>query len=246
MKIQRTNDYLEKIEEMYNLQKKLNDQTIKTDLWYQKYSPNGMKINWLRYAKMEASELIESFPIKHWKDINKKANFLNAKVELVDIWHFLLSKIIEEDLAYGRGVKGSIIKISTIFYESYKEYESFLIIEENHIKFCELFEKILCEFDLCLAEDSLSQFIQNSTINKFIKVNCALGLSFNDLYKLYIGKNCLNQLRQDNGYKEGTYKKIWFDNKEDNEIMYDLLAANENINYEFLYSQLEQIYKNLK
>ena len=238
-----SDNFLQKIEEMYYLQKRLNDQTTKTNLWYKGRSINGMKINWLRYAKMEVSELIESFPIKHWKDINKKINFLNGKIELVDIWHFLLSKIIEEDLLCEKDANKSIKTIAAIFEASYKKNHNFLIKEEDDIKYCEIFEKLLCEFDVCLAKDSITQKIKKSTLDNFIKVNCSLGLSFEELYKIYIGKNCLNQFRQDNGYKEGIYKKIWFDNKEDNEIMFEYL--NQDINYDLLYIKLEQIYKTI-
>ena len=43
------------------------------------------------------------------------------------------------------------------------------------------------------------------------------------LYRMYVGKNVLNFFRQDHGYKEGSYIKIW-DGREDNEHLSDLLV----------------------
>jgi hypothetical protein len=47
-------------------------------------------------------------------------------------------------------------------------------------------------------------------------------LDFDALYRHYVGKNVLNFFRQDHGYKDGTYKKIW-QGREDNEHLMDLL-----------------------
>jgi hypothetical protein len=45
----------------------------------------------------------------------------------------------------------------------------------------------------------------------------------NELYRQYVGKNVLNFFRQDHGYKEGTYNKIW-NGREDNEHLVDVLS----------------------
>lgn len=241
----RREDLLDKMDEIYKLQKKLNQETTKTDLWFLGYSSNGMRTNWIRYAKMEASELIESFPIKHWKEVKKTINFLNSKIELVDIWHFLMSKIIEDDLRFSNGANDTVQNLVTIFENSYIKYENILITEKNHILYCEIFEKVLSELDLCLAKDAIDMKLSDETIDKFIKVNCAIGLSFDELYKIYIGKNCLNQFRQNNGYKEGTYKKIW-NGKEDNEVMFSIIFNKDNISYSSLYIELKEEYALLK
>ncbi|KIM03153.1 MAG: dUTPase, partial [Sulfurovum sp. AS07-7] len=51
----------------------------------------------------------------------------------------------------------------------------------------------------------------------------------------------LNKFRQDHGYKDGSYKKIW-DEKEDNVIMQEILSNNSNITPECLYDELSKIY----
>jgi hypothetical protein len=74
----------------------------------------------------------------------------------------------------------------------------------------------------------------------------SLGLTFDDLYKRYIGKNALNEFRQLNGYKSGTYIKIW-NNREDNEYLTDILESlqlDENL-YSNVLNQLTVEYSKL-
>ena len=75
----------------------------------------------------------------------------------------------------------------------------------------------------------------------FIEVAIQSGLNLDSLYKLYVGKNILNQFRQDHGYKEGSYIKIW-NGKEDNVIMQGMMDANEKISPDELYERLKEAY----
>ncbi len=52
----------------------------------------------------------------------------------------------------------------------------------------------------------------------------ASGLNLDTLYQAYVGKNVLNFFRQDNGYKEGSYVKLW-QGREDNEHLVELTEA---------------------
>ena len=52
----------------------------------------------------------------------------------------------------------------------------------------------------------------------------------------------LNQFRQDHGYKEGTYKKVW-NGKEDNAVMLEFLEGEEAPTIEDLYTKLENAYR---
>ena len=77
----------------------------------------------------------------------------------------------------------------------------------------------------------------------FIDVAVQSGLNLDALYKLYIGKNILNQFRQDHGYKEGSYIKIW-NGEEDNVTMQRVLEENEDVTPDGLYKALEEAYPN--
>ena len=53
-----------------------------------------------------------------------------------------------------------------------------------------------------------------------IVVQCEM--DSNELYRQYVGKNVLNFFRQDNGYKDGSYIKVW-GGQEDNEHLVEVL-----------------------
>jgi hypothetical protein len=78
-------------------------------------------------------------------------------------------------------------------------------------------------------------------IEAFIDVAVQSGLNLDALYKLYIGKNILNQFRQDHGYKEGSYIKIW-NGEEDNVVMQRVLEENEEVTPDGLYKALKEAY----
>ena len=83
------------IKEMMQMQDRLNRATA-GESWKWGTASNGKKINWWRCIHMEAAEFINSFPWKHWKDVGAKPDIENAKMELVDIWHFILSEAIRD------------------------------------------------------------------------------------------------------------------------------------------------------
>ena len=80
---------------------------------------------------------------------------------------------------------------------------------------------------------------------KFFRTCKISGLSFTWLQKLYIGKNCLNKFRQDNGYKEGTYIKEW-NGREDNVVMIEIIDTMENVSFDILTSELTKAYNKCK
>lgn len=63
--------------------------------------------------------------------------------------------------------------------------------------------------------------------------------------RIAFGKKVLNQFRQDNGYKEGTYKKYWAEGQEDNVYLTKLMRAtpDELVSHENIYNSLESRYK---
>jgi len=58
----------------------------------------------------------------------------------------------------------------------------------------------------------------------FAAAMAALPMDFDELYRLYVGKNVLNHFRQDQGYKQGTYLKLW-QGREDNEHLIEVMSA---------------------
>ena len=82
---------------------------------------NGKIIDWKRCTYLECAELIESYPWKHWKNIDAKADTANIQIEAVDIWHFIMSQGLEE---YKIKELGSIETLAT-HIQSLENYTHF-------------------------------------------------------------------------------------------------------------------------
>lgn len=211
---------------MIKLQQKLNDNTCGTN-WTNGITNKNRKINWLRCIRMELSEFIDSFPWKHWKNINGSIDKSNAEIELVDIWHFILSYIISTN------------SLSTVNINSY-------VCIINNMKNIDLTNITLCVSSIIEKAEELQKatFQSNGAIEIFeIFINLCkeFGLSFNKLQQLYIGKNALNEFRQLNGYKDGTYIKVW-NGEEDNIVMQRIVTNIDQLNYDKILISLEQEY----
>ena len=230
--LEEASSFPHKLEEMFLLQKELNDSTNGKN-WELGINKFGKEINWLRCIHMEVSELIESTPWKHWKNINAKPDMNNIHIELVDIWHFLMSYILQET-----NVPKAVSLVNThCIYEAVEDVDVKLMIKES--------EK-LSYISLAIETGNMPTFSGvERFIDQFFRCCKISGLSFNWLQKLYIGKNCLNKFRQDNGYKEGTYIKEW-NGKEDNVVMVQILEQLDSVSFTELYNKLEEAYSTCK
>ena len=71
-----------------------------------------------------------------------------------------------------------------------------------------------------------------------------MAMDLDELFRQYVGKNTLNFFRQDHGYKEGSYIKIWH-GEEDNEVLANLVTTLDTSADDFqqqLYSALAAKY----
>jgi dimeric dUTPase (all-alpha-NTP-PPase superfamily) len=223
---------VEMLKEMFLLQQKLNDETNGKG-WEKGYTKNNKIINWQRCIYMECAELIDSFSWKHWKDIDKEPNWDNIRVEIVDIWHFVMSLAIEQSV---NNHLGDIDDIINYIYET-KEFKEFEIDPKSDK--AEQYEIINIVEDIIHKATSRGDITYKAIIAEYFILahNCGIGIE--GLYDLYIAKNILNKFRQDNGYKEGSYIKNW-QGKEDNDIMLELLKIEKDMNK--LYKLLEKEY----
>jgi dimeric dUTPase (all-alpha-NTP-PPase superfamily) len=235
----KTDKKINKLEIMLNMQESLNILTSGKN-WKNKITNKGKKISWDRCIYMELCELIDSTSWKHWKNINESIDIDNILIELVDIWHFMLSKLLENNK------KKDILKIIQNEYDddiNYKTTSKNEIKQEFILQSSERFLKVLI-----LDDNTKTSYI--NILKEFFTLCANCSLSYEWLYKLYIGKNALNKFRQDNGYKEGLYKKIWNINNlelEDNVVMQGILNNNVNceLTLKYVYDKLKEIYKTL-
>lgn len=230
--LEEASSFPSKLEEMFVLQKTLNDSTNGKN-WELGMNKFGKEINWLRCIHMEVAELIDSTPWKHWKNINAEPDMNNIHVELVDIWHFLMSYILQET-----NIPRAVSLVNThCIYEASEDVEVKLMVKEA--------EK-LSYISLAIETGNMPSFggIERF-IDQFFRCCKVSGLSFTWLQKIYIGKNCLNKFRQDNGYKEGTYIKEW-NGREDNVVMVELLETMDDVSFDYLYDKLGDHYAAVK
>ncbi len=225
------------LKQMFSLQQKLNDETNGVG-WEDGYTKNDKIINWKRCIYMECAELIDSFAWKHWKDIDSPTDWDNVKVEIIDIWHFIMSLVLEH---YKNKDLGDIDKVVNDIFDT-KSFKSFCLLpvcdgQRNEYEIINDIEKLVhisTGFDKSMCDEVLDCYFM-------LSLKCGVNLS--ELYKFYVAKNILNKFRQDHGYKDGTYKKVW-NGKEDNEVMLELLEEDKDC--EEIYKKLEKIYKELK
>ena len=223
---------MDKILQMLELQQQLNDATNGLG-WENGMTKNGKIIDWKRCTYLECAELIESYPWKHWKNIDAKPDYDNIKIEAVDIWHFIMSQGLED---YKKGNLGSIDTLANNI-TSLANFSEFSGELKEHFKdYYEQIEVVEVLMKTLFCGESTEKLMA-----AFIDVALQSGLNLDALYKLYVGKNILNQFRQDHGYKEGSYIKIW-NGQEDNVTMQNVLETQENISPEELYAALEKAY----
>jgi len=216
---------MNQIEQMFNLQKQLNDDT-NGEIWLTGVTRENRIISWYQCTYMEVAEAIDSFNWKHWKNIDNEPDWTNIRVELVDIWHFIMS-------------------------------ESIRINDEKYAnKFLGLQPK--GDFDVDVLVNSLESMLSLSVTSSikpetnnireitdlFFTIISHLDINIEDLYKRYVVKNQLNTFRQQNGYKHGTYIKLW-DGVEDNVIAFKIMDKNPTITPIELYKKLDFEYSQL-
>ena len=217
---------MNQIEQMFALQKQLNDET-NGEIWIKGFTKENRKISWYRGIYMEVAEAIDSFNWKHWKNINDQPDWDNIKVELVDIWHFIMSESIRlDDQSYANkhlelNAKGG--------------FDSDILVS--------LLERML---SLSVAS-SINSDINNirPITDLFFEIISNLGIDVEDLYKRYVIKNQLNTFRQKNGYKDGSDIKNW-GGVEDNVVAFEIMDKNPKISPEELFRKLTLEYSNLK
>jgi len=224
---------MHKLFPMFELQAQLNAATNGPS-WTSGITKNEKIINWRRCIYMECAEMIDSFSWKHWKNIDQAPDWDNLQIEVVDVWHFILSLAIENYAQTQQGTTDilalNMAKLGA-FEQINKEGTAFASQELILAKVEELMRIALKKEDL-----ELEGLFEN-----FFDLVLLSGLNLATLYRLYVGKNILNQFRQDNGYKDGSYIKVW-DGQEDNVVMKKIWEEDANIQPDMLYTKLTKAY----
>jgi hypothetical protein len=183
----------------------------------------------LRAVLVEAVEGLDHYGWKWWKA--QSPDLAQLRIELIDIWHFLLS----EYLVNANGEKDGAAR--ALLYDwrgkTRVEFDS----RRYDIEALEIREKL----ELLTAMAAVRRICMPLVAGLLD----ACGITADQLFREYVSKNVLNHFRQDHGYKTGEYRKLW-DGREDNvhlaQILQDLSASDEALPQE-LYRSLGERYQ---
>ncbi|MBX0310522.1 MAG: dUTP diphosphatase [Sulfurihydrogenibium sp.] len=178
---------------------------------------------------LEAAELMEELPWKWWK--KTETDFENLQIEIVDIFHFILSLILLKDHEWKK-------QNSTINYIEFSIPFLYRALEEN--------DKKLNTEELITEVENLVRYAitERDTLTYLTFANIIKNTfeSFDKLYLLYISKNILNHIRQEYGYNTGTYKKT-INGLEDNKYLTKIV--NQVNNEEELEKEIRKAFEEL-
>ncbi|MED6333498.1 MAG: dUTP diphosphatase [Pseudomonadota bacterium] len=178
-----------------------------------KVDPNWITARdpYLRAVAIEGAEAIEHHGWKWWKKQDKDLSQL--QMELVDIWHFILSEIL---------LRNDDNQLTPLEYllSALSDANSLQLIELDNTAYKLNETDLVTKLELLIAI-SIARRIDLGLFESIMR-DCEL--TWTDLFCQYVGKNVLNMFRQDNGYKEGTYRKMW-EGREDNEHLVEILES---------------------
>ena len=174
---------------------------------------------WHRAIWVECAELVDHYGYKWWK--HQEHDMAQVQLEVVDIWHFGMSASFKPGL--------SLEALAQTMADEWgsTDGDSTGVLEATE------------------ALAGIAAAEQRFAVDAFARLLAAAQMSFDDLVRQYLGKNVLNFFRQDNGYKEGSYRKTWA-GREDNEHLMELLGAIDTTQSDAearLYDALSERYK---
>ncbi len=149
-----------------------------------------------RAVWIECAELLDHIGWKWWR--RQQRDVEQARLEVVDIWHFGLS-----DLLRANAVNDALADRMAARAAATEGADLRAAVER-------------------LALGALKH--ENFDIDAFVDVMNALPMRLDELHDIYVGKNVLNAFRQDHGYRDGSYLKIW-NGREDNAHLAEIAAG---------------------
>jgi hypothetical protein len=160
---------------------------------------------WLRAVMIEGAEAMEHWGWKWWK--KQEPNAGQFGIELVDIWHFILSHLLVTTPDPAAAIALELQSPTNIVSFDGDAYR----IDEMSMN---------AMLDLLVGMAGAGRL----SLSLFFVIMDAAGMTFNDLHVGYVSKNVLNFFRQDQGYKNGTYIKNW-GGEEDNVRLFEIVAT---------------------
>jgi dimeric dUTPase (all-alpha-NTP-PPase superfamily) len=188
--------------EMFRLQDTLN--TVIYPNWRDRNFP------WRRAIWLECAELAEGLGWKWWKAKPEVTPGLmeQAKMEIIDIWHFVMSELMARDSAEAAADRlaadGGLPRGEPAKWALDMPVEVLVAAAEK-------------------LANAATTGPGTRLVSDFWYLAGLAGMNTQAIYAVYVPKNVLNLFRQAHGYKTGGYRKIW-GGREDNEHLTELWA----------------------
>jgi len=185
---------------------------------------------YLRAVVVEGAEAMEHHGWKWWK--RQTCDLGQLQMELVDIWHFTLSHILLD-------FRGDQTRSVDLLLQN--DTASSIDFDGRTWRLTELDLVTKMELNIGLAVS------RRISIPLFAALLQDCGMDWKELFCQYTGKNVLNFFRQDHGYKEGSYRKLW-GGREDNEHLVEIMENLDSDAEDFrhrLYTSLADRYSAL-
>lgn len=173
---------------------------------------------WTRAIMVEAVEALDHYGWKWWK--KQEPDLAQVKIELIDIWHFMLSYKLEN-------LDGDAETAASSWAKAARSGPTAYLVETDTRKL----------FELMIASAAVGQVHRDAFFALMVKC----GLTWDELYTTYVAKNVLNMFRQEHGYKEGTYIKSW-SGMEDNVALEHLMKLKPDATPAQLRTKLDSVY----
>lgn len=178
----------------------------------------GKKGNdWVLAITQELSEFNDHIGWKWWK--HQEPDYEQAFIELVDVLHFKLSWLLE---------KAGLAACTS----------NFVTPIVNNLLLDMTSERTLLQVSQEVSGRLLTT--RRAKIPELGYMVRKLGKTLEEFFQMFIAKNTLNIFRQQNGYKDGSYVKMWGD-LEDNEVLTNILKINPD-----LYTETDKLLLTLK
>ena len=183
-----------------------------------------------RAVWIEAGELMDHLNFKWWKDLSKTGDREQAVMEVVDMFHFVISDAI----LHNRSPEHIVGAYSKAFNRRNKNPKSW---KEQ------VFDEIEAFIEIMLTD------VRNGNgvpLANFFDIAVAMDITLEELLVCYVSKNVLNKFRQDNGYKAGTYQKEWFGEEDNVWLVRFRNELGATLTFDTLYDKLEDKYRDAK
>lgn len=220
---------------MSNTLEKIREVLVLQDNFNKVVNPNWQKASYPFYRAvwLELAEFADSIGTWKWWKAATRGEREQSVLELVDIFHFVLSDAIihrrDENVingCYEKALKSKNLRPKNADEYVYDEIEAFI-------------------------EIMLTSVRQGSgiPIGSFFDVVVSFDVTLEELIKKYLGKNLLNKFRQDFGYKiPEKYIKIWgksgSQDLEDNVFLVQFRdELGDTLTFDTLYDKLRAKYQ---